>query len=192
MIEHNINSLNNFICGYVNPDSICDELVNYHQRSPDKFQGEVGYGRVDPSAKQSTDVELSFDKSPNLARRYSAYLKQSVDAYLTKYPAAGNSVWTINERVNIQHYKPSEAYHAWHCERVDHTYPNVARHLVFMTYLNSLDDGETEFLHQDLKVKPQKGLTLIWPADWTFTHRGLPSANDKYIITGWFSFAGRI
>jgi len=49
--------------------------------------------------------------------------------------------------------------------------------------------GETEFLHQELKVKPEKGLTLIWPCDWTYTHRGVPSpTEDKYIITGWFSF----
>ena len=35
----------------------------------------------------------------------------------------------------------------------------------------------------------RKGLTLIWPADWTHVHRGIVSASEeKYIITGWFSF----
>ena len=59
-----------------------------------------------------------------------------------------------------------------------------------MTYLNDVtDDGETEFYYQKIKVKPQKGLTLIWPADWTHTHRGNTSkTQDKYIITGWYSF----
>ena len=59
-----------------------------------------------------------------------------------------------------------------------------------MTYLNDVEnEGETEFYHQKIKVKPQKGLTLIWPADWTHTHRGIASKIDeKYIITGWFSF----
>jgi hypothetical protein len=59
-----------------------------------------------------------------------------------------------------------------------------------MTYLNDVtDQGETEFFHQQIKIKPQKGLTVIWPADWTYTHRGIPSpTQEKFIITGWLSF----
>jgi hypothetical protein len=59
-----------------------------------------------------------------------------------------------------------------------------------MTYLNDLTDGgETEFHYQQVKVKPEKGLTLIWPADWTHTHRGIPSeTQEKYIVTGWLNY----
>jgi hypothetical protein len=59
-----------------------------------------------------------------------------------------------------------------------------------MTYLNDItDEGETEFFHQQIKIQPRKGLTLIWPADWTYTHRGITSpTQDKYIITGWFNY----
>ena len=35
----------------------------------------------------------------------------------------------------------------------------------------------------------EKGLTVIWPADWTFTHRGIKAKKEhKYIITGWINF----
>ena len=45
-----------------------------------------------------------------------------------------------------------------------------------MTYLNDVTDaGETEWYHQRLKIQPQKGLTIIWPCDWTHTHRVVPS-----------------
>ena len=59
-----------------------------------------------------------------------------------------------------------------------------------MTYLNDVTEGgETEWYYQKLKIKPKKGLTVIWPADWTYQHRGIPSkTHHKYIITGWFSF----
>ena len=59
-----------------------------------------------------------------------------------------------------------------------------------MTYLNDIEDGgETEFLYQKIKVKPRKGLTLIWPVDWTHTHRGIVSpSQEKTIITGWYEF----
>ena len=57
-----------------------------------------------------------------------------------------------------------------------------------MTYLNNVsDEGETEFLYQQVKHKPEIGKTLIWPSDFTHYHRGIPSqSQEKYIITGWF------
>lgn len=59
-----------------------------------------------------------------------------------------------------------------------------------MTYLNTVtDEGGTEFLNQELKISAEKGKTVIWPADWTHTHRGVASpTQEKYIITGWLSF----
>ena len=57
-----------------------------------------------------------------------------------------------------------------------------------MTYLNDGEDGGTEFLYQKIASPAKKGLTLIWPANWTHTHRGIiSSTNEKIIITGWFS-----
>ena len=98
--------------------------------------------------------------------------------------------WGIKEGFNIQHYKPNEGYFSWHTERTSTISENCNRHLVFMAYLNDVDNqGETEFYHQKLKVKPRKGLTLIWPADWTHTHRVITSPiQEKYIITGWLSY----
>ena len=69
-------------------------------------------------------------------------------------------------------------------------FKELIQHLVFMTYLNDVKKGgETEWYYQKLKVKPKKGLTVIWGADWTFVHKGHTTFNeDKYIITGWFEF----
>ena len=40
---------------------------------------------------------------------------------------------------------------------------------------------------QKLKTEAECGLTLIWPSDWTYTHRGVVSnSHTKYIITGWY------
>jgi hypothetical protein len=59
-----------------------------------------------------------------------------------------------------------------------------------MIYLNDVTDGGgTEFYHQNLIFQPVKGKALIWPSDWTYTHRGIPSpTQDKYILTGWFEY----
>ena len=32
-------------------------------------------------------------------------------------------------------------------------------------------------------------MTVIWPVDWTYTHRGIVSPTEtKYIATGWFNY----
>jgi len=49
--------------------------------------------------------------------------------------------------------------------------------------------GETYFSHYDINVKPKKGLTIIWPAEWTHAHRGnILLGESKYMLTGWMSF----
>jgi hypothetical protein len=61
-----------------------------------------------------------------------------------------------------------------------------------MTYLNDVDvdaGGRTSFDHYGIQVRPQTGVTLIWPAEWTHAHRGeVLSSGIKYIITGWMHF----
>ena len=54
--------------------------------------------------------------------------------------------------------------------------------------MNDIDEaGETEFLYQNKRLVPKKNRLLIWPADWTHTHRGNPpiGQKDKYILTTW-------
>ena len=63
-------------------------------------------------------------------------------------------------------------------------------HIILIpTYLNDVSEGgETAWYFQNLKMKPEKGLTVFWPADWMYLHRGFPPIKGKkYIITGWFT-----
>ena len=83
---------------------------------------------------------------------------------------------------------PGEGFYRWHMENSGIGQTKL-RHLVFMTYLNTLDNAGTEFLYQKTKMPCEKGLTVIWPAAWTHTHRGVTNyEGEKTIITGWFSF----
>jgi hypothetical protein len=195
MRQHEINKLNNFIGGwYLDDTSVCDELINFHKESPEKVEGHIGHNGADivnKDVKQSIDVGL-LQAPQQLAEKYILQNLQLVaDAYIEKYRYAnGFSAWRIIEPPNIQYYPPGGGYKQWHTERGNNISPMVARHLVFMTYLNDVDDcGETEFYYQKLKIKPEKGLTLIWGVDWMFTHRGIPSpSQEKYIVTGWYNY----
>ena len=115
-----------------------------------------------------------------------------LDQYIAKYPQCNMySAFRMIQPAQLQKYNPGGGFFAWHTERTSaKTHDLASRHLVFMTYLNDVTDGgETEFALQNLKVQPRKGLTLIWPVDWTHTHRGVTSPTQhKYIVTGWLNY----
>jgi prolyl 4-hydroxylase len=193
MTEVDLGGTNSFIGAWYVPElDVCDELIAYFNASSATTPGQVGSGQVDKDVKDSTDLQLTHDRlSDPPVLRYLNNLMAVCQQYIQKYQgSAAVDAWGISENVNIQHYEPGGGYKIWHCERYGKDMPNAARHLVFMTYLNDVHDaGGTEFLYQGLVVQPKKGLTLIWPSDWTHHHRGVVSpTEEKYIITGWFSF----
>ena len=86
---------------------------------------------------------------------------------------------------NVRRYDAGGHFGALHSER---TSLNVLhRILAWMTYLNDVPEGgETEYPMFGLKIKPEKGKTVIWPAEWTHAHMGsMVTTGPKYIITGW-------
>tara|TARA_R110000824_G_scaffold398103_1_gene601773 strand:+ start:1178 stop:1825 length:648 start_codon:yes stop_codon:yes gene_type:complete len=168
--------------------NICDDIVRvFNTDFFRKAEGTTGgpfQPIVDKTKKDSIDAELR--ERPDLADNFTANLLAVLEKYKEKFPFANDVETYCVDSLNIQQYPKDGAYHAWHAEREGHNF----RHLVWMTYLNDIEEGgETEFFHQKIKVTPRKGLTLIWPVDWTHTHRGLAAPNEeKMIITGWFSF----
>lgn len=189
---HKINVENNFIAGwYLEDFSICDELIKYYQDSPDKraglMTGYLGEGDVDTSSKDSTDVTLPPGDTAN---RYIKKLNEVAREYISKYSFCNKLVpWGVIEPIAIQYYKPGGGYKVWHFER-DNTNELIARrHLAFMSFLNDVHEGGgTSFYYQNVSIKAEKGLTLIWPAEWMHTHKGVVSyTEEKYIVTGWFS-----
>ena len=190
MKPHLVNTLNNFMHATYIDSSLCDYLIELHENNPNKTQGTINNGTVNTYVKNSEDTKYipnSTDIQP-----YINALRVSAKNYIDIYPMCNEGApWSIFDVVNIQKYPVKEGgFLEWHTERSSSRGMSSTRHLVFMTYLNDIvDGGETEWFHQRLKIKPEKGLTVIWPADWTFTHRGLPSLTQvKYVITGWFNF----
>lgn len=51
-----------------------------------------------------------------------------------------------------------------------------------MLYLNNVPDGGTEFKYQNIITPAVKGNLIIWPADFTHTHKGVISKQKKNIL----------
>lgn len=183
-----------FIGGWYIPEKVCDELIELFQTSQDRWvSGRVGdkenpNGVVDPEWKKSTELYIRPDEFFKLLT-YFPHLNNCLNEYRKKFPHCDKvHGWGITTPIKIQHYKPGEGFYKWHAENTgDKGF--MSRHLVFMTYLNTLDNAGTDFYHQKHTTPCQKGLTLIWPAGWTHSHRGVTNhTSDKYIITGWYDF----
>ena len=184
-----------FVHSFIIDETVCDGLIDYYKESPYKKAGTVGsVGKKDlqivTSSKVSTDVGVHIDDKDERICFYKEHLFAGVNDYKERYPALNNKLWFwgVTEHFNIQHYEPSEGYLSWHCERSQPESNN--RLLAFMTYLNDVSDGgQTEWEYLGLSVFPVKGLTVIWPVDWMYLHRGVTSqTQNKTIATGWFSF----
>jgi hypothetical protein len=186
-----------FIGAYALEDtSICDSLIAFFKGSPHLHtEGVVntveGTPRLNHAVKASVDLAIPPDSTAPEFVQYTQLLQHCIRAYIADYGFCDNyAPWSLIEQTNIQYYPPGGGYKVWHTERNNASGVVASRHLVFMTYLNTVrEGGETMFYYQALGVKPVKGLSLIWPADWTHTHRGVPSPmEEKYIITGWLNY----
>ena len=123
-----------------------------------------------------------------LASTYNAKVLKNikyVDKVLLIGPNTNSFIKEIDiEPFNIGRYEPGGHFGVTHSERTSQS--TLHRFFAFMTYLNDVEEGgETLFNHFNIKIKPKRGKTLIWPAEWTHAHSGkIVKSGKKYIITG--------
>jgi len=176
-----------FIYTYQIDSEICDGLIEYHKDEKEyKFEGAAGYGGVvDHTIKQSVDVNFFNSSRDPRIRAYFEGLQKGYNDYCDKFNLHHLPLTTYETNM-IQYYPPGGGFKVWHWER---DRGNDNRQLVYMTYLNDVPNGGTEWKYQEVTLEAKKGLTVIWPADFAWTHRGIISPDhEKYIATGWFVY----
>lgn len=117
---------------------------------------------------------------PFLSRFHSAVLPE----YASRFPILKfKNLGTLE--LKAQKTPAGGGFHDWHHEACDGVTAN--RWLAYTLYLNDdFEGGETEFLHQNTRIKPVAGRCSVFPTGFLHTHRGNPPINGtKYILTGW-------
>lgn len=191
--------MDNFIGIYNNAfeDDYCDEVISKY-----KWAESLGMDFNRQDVKNINKCEVSDSAVGNWQfpiehingivneHFFNKFWKDIYSKYSNKYLESlkENSDTHSIYSVVVQKTKPSQGYHKWHYEASNRLTSN--RLLAFTVYLNDVDEGgETEFLYQQKRIKPEKGKVIIFPAAFTHLHRGNPPlSNDKYIITGWVEF----
>ena len=174
-------------------DDLCKNITNFFETNIDlQKDGTTGDGKK-TELKKTTDINIHPN---NLKEEKFVHIKEYIKAlhncyldYQEQWPFLKDKINTVDiPTFNIQRYNPGDHFSHIHTERS--SLNSLHRVFAWMTYLNNVDDGgNTHFTHYDLKIKPEIGKTLIWPAEWTHAHCGeILNSGVKYIITGWMHF----
>lgn len=190
MIKNKEINPNTFIGGWYIDKDVCEELIQYFKYNEKYTHTGIVSKGVDTTKKDSIDFSISSGNYDGIVGKYREILANILNEYLKKFPEANEVCYfDVQESINLQYYKSNGGFKKWHHENEGDPKSGL-RHLVFMTYLNDVENGGTDFkYYKDVANDAEQGLTLIWPAGWTHNHKGRISEDkEKYIITGWFSF----
>lgn len=190
-----------FIATYtdVYPEGYCQHLISEFERL---VQGGAGMNRQrgeGADRHRKDDMQLGLNIKAHQSLAFDG--KDTVDLFfdgLQKCYEEYTGVYSVlrdgkirASTMKMQRTSPGGGYHVWHGEQGNNAHAD--RVLVYMLYLNSFapeEAGETEFLYQQTRLRPQENAMIVWPAAYTHAHRGnvVHGNNCKYIVTGWFYY----
>lgn len=185
------------------PDELCDHLINKFDSDPRKIDGVINlYGKKIVNKELKNSTELFFSGVENwkqenevvqryvrrFVKKYLKWLDTEFSEYNKVIPLFGrlSNSRTCDMGYSIQK-QPSTASYAWH---YDGSPGCTGDFLLMIAYLSTPEKGgETEFIYNNRKVKPERGKVIAFPASWTYPHRGNQViSGNKYILTSVIKF----
>jgi hypothetical protein len=199
---------------YINKSSLSKELCNiiiemFEDEINGKYEG-VTAGGIIKDVKKTTDFiipkdlndnsEITIKKWSKVQKILDNELDRNIKKYInniftslnidkkennTKYYVFSRKFLT-NDKFMIQKYNKNEGRFTYHDDfKIDWDLQRY-RVITYIWYLNNVENGGETEIWDDFKIKPETGKLLLFPASWTFPHRGImPISDNKYIITGW-------
>ena len=174
-------------------NNLCKSIIDFFLENKDlQIQGMTA-GGTNTEIKKTTDIpikpnDLSLPKFINIKSYIDELYKCFID-YQNQWQFLRELIKDVDiGTFNIQRYNPGDHFARIHTERT--SLDTLHRVFAWMTYLDNVDDGgETVFTNYNIKIKPEMGKTLIWPAEWTHAHKGeILKSGVKHIVTGWMYF----
>ena len=166
----------------------CNRVIKFFELHPEEHEyGTTLTDDENRNGKKSIDWCKAFSTEDAVDILIQETVTEHTHQYMKNYRGincSNNRAFQIDDFYNLQKYEPGQGFNSWH-----HEYDSISassRVLAWMIYLNTVPDGGTMFLDQDMTVDAEAGKLLIWPAYWTHTHKSQVSyTTRKYIATGW-------
>ena len=180
-------------CWNLENDNLCNKIIEFFESNKNlQIQGASAAG-VNIKIKKTIDIgikpnDLKKEKF-EVFKQYIGGLHKCFFDYQNQWPFLKQMIKNVYiPAFNIQRYEKGDHFALLHSERGNLSTSH--RLFAWMTYLNNVDEGgQTNFSHYGIKIKPETGKTLIWPAEWTHAHTGeILKDGKKYIVTGWMHF----
>lgn len=191
---------------YINEHSLskelCVDIINLFKTENNKYEGTTVSG-LNKDIKDTTEVQIPQNSNSPLFKKLRSLLDKELNNNVKKYVNNINNFISNSEEnsdhklkifkdfllfdtMQIQKYDKQKGRYVYHHDFMIEEKEKKYRVITFIWYLNNVEEGgETEFW-KDYKIKPTAGKLVLFPASWTFPHRGkMPISDDKYIITGW-------
>ena len=187
-----------YVCEKTVPQEKCKNIIDKFEKNIKDSEQGVTFRGVNLHVKNSKDIFIAdhLDKWKEeddlffnaINESFLAYFKHLNDVsnyrYFTtnekyKYLPVNDEI--IDSGYQIQKTEPGKGY-VWHNDFAFQN--NLVRTLTFILYLNTVEEGWTQFYNGD-QVAPVAGRVVIFPATWTYVHQGYPPKQTKYIMTGW-------
>ena len=172
----------------------CKHCIEKFEHDQSMLPGVVG-GGLNKNIKDTMDVMITTNGNwPEEDEVFSKSLTECLHEYEEYLYGIAPSL-EVGEHdyydtgYQIQRTKPESVGYTWHHDFTltrEDTGAVAIRVLTYIWYLNTIDyGGYTEFANGE-SIKPEAGKLILFPADWSHVHRGIPPTyEDKYICTGW-------
>ena len=183
----------------VYPEGYCQHLIKEFERLMESGAGSNRQKAEGSPKHRKNDMQLGLNFGVHCASAFNGHsaegmffdgLQQCYEDYTEQFSVLKDGK-IHGTAMKMQRTSPGGGYHVWHGEQGNGAH--AERVLVYMLYLNDLgevDGGETEFLYQRTRIRPQENTMVVWPAAFTHAHRGntVLGEQSKYIVTGWFYY----
>tara|TARA_B100000085_G_C18467253_1_gene481508 strand:- start:155 stop:733 length:579 start_codon:yes stop_codon:yes gene_type:complete len=159
-------------------------LSNIGKLNKTTDQGSAGHIQDHLVFNFANELDYALENGCTVTRLLLNNLSTCLKHYLKMYSVLDRNSFLAYD-CKVKKIAPGCGFHNWHYESGE--YFTTGRKLVMQVYLNEeFEGGETEFLYYNKREKAETGSVLIFPCEFTHTHRGNPPiGGTKYLATTW-------
>lgn len=152
-------------------DKQCDECIQVYESNPNIFTINTRNQFIGCDTGKYAEVSFNYD------------ISNFVIEYLHNIGFNLSHNFFIDPNMFVVKYFKNHDYSTYH---YDNLYENVSTYRAFniIIFLNNAENGEIEF-YGGYKIRPVKGLAIIFPNDWFIPYSHKSCSSDKYILKGW-------
>ena len=177
-------------------EDFCNQVINKFETDPYRKAGEVDQNnpRIDKNLKVTIDTtithniawreedEVLYKALGNALYEYEIHLQKTSSGKWNLHPSDGYQVKDTGYMV--QKYEPNGFYNWHHDWCMNEGWSRIYTYIWYINTIKEEDGGWTEFI-DGTRIQPKVGSILLFPATWTYVHRGYTTKVPKYIVTGW-------